>query len=201
MTIAAATPRDARQRVLLAARAELVERGELEMGDVAARAGVGRSSLYRMCGDREGLREMVVAWMAEVGWARAERAAARNRGRARCLAVLAEYARLVAEDEGLRKSMRKTPELALGLCTDHLRSVQPWVVARVQELVMRHAMAGDVALNMPADRLAYAIVRLSESFLYADAMADRPVDLEALATLTALLLPAPSDRRCAGSAT
>jgi AcrR family transcriptional regulator len=179
------TPRD---RILLAARAELVERGELEMGDVARRAGVGRSSLYRLCGDREGLRELVVLWMAEVGWARAEQAVRRRRGRARCLGVLAEYSRLVAVDPGLRKAIQTDPEKTLALCTDHRRAVQPYVVERVEKLLVEHA--DDVAVTMPLDQLAYAIVRLSESFVYADVLAGRESDLGALSSLVGLLLPA-----------
>jgi AcrR family transcriptional regulator len=179
-----------RERVLLAARAELVERGVLEMGDVARRAGVGRSTLYRMCGDREGLREMVVRWMAEVGWARAEHLARRTRGRSHCLTTLREYTRLVASDPGLAKALQADPEKTLALCTDHRRSVQPYVVDQVEKLLVEHA--DDLELTMPRDQVAYALVKLSESFVYADVLACRAVDLEALANLISLLLPARS---------
>jgi AcrR family transcriptional regulator len=176
-----------RDRVLLAARALLVETGELDMGEVARRAGVGRSSLYRLCGDRDGLREMVVRWMAEVGWEQALRTAGRARGRARVLAVLAAYTRLCAEDPGLRRAVQADPGVTLSLLTDHRRSVQPWVVDRVEKLLVDHR--DDLALGLPLDQVAYALVRLSESFVFADVLAGREPDLEALAGLVALLLP------------
>jgi len=182
-----------KDRVLLAARRELVETGLLDMGDVARRAQVGRSSLYRLVGDREGLREMLVHWMAEVGWELAQAAAARKRGRARLLAVLSEYSRLVAEDPGLRRSIQADPERTLALCTDHRRTVQPYVVDRVEKLLVEHE--ADLALTMPRDQVAYAIVKLSESFVYADVLAGREVDLSALDALVALLLPAATTRR------
>lgn len=174
--------------MLLAARQLLVETGQLDMGDVARRAGVGRSSLYRVCGDREGLRELVVRWMAEVGWERALHEARRVRGRARILAVLAAYTRLVADDPGLRRAIQADPERTLSLVTDHRRSVQPYVVDRVEKLLVDHV--DDLALTMPLDQVAYAVVRLSESFVYADALAGREPDLRALAQLVGMLLPA-----------
>ncbi len=176
-----------RERILLAAYAELVENGVLEMGDVATRAGIGRSTLYRVCGDREGLREMLLLWMAEIGWARAEHAVRRRRGRARCLGLIAEYTRLTAEDPALHRAVEKDPGLTLALCTDHRRGVQPWVVARLEKLLHEHS--DDLALVMPVDQLAYAVVRLSESFVYADVLAARTVDLDALGSLVSLLLP------------
>lgn len=177
-----------RGRVLLAARELLVETGELDMGEVARRAGVGRSSLYRLCGDREGLREMLLRWMADVGWERALRHAGKRRGRSRLLAVLAAYSRLVADDPGLRRALQADPERTLSLVTDHRRSVQPYVVDRVEKLLVEHA--DDLALALPADQVAYGVVRMSESFVYADALAGREPDLDALASLVALLLPA-----------
>jgi AcrR family transcriptional regulator len=177
-----------RDRVLLAARQLLVETGELDMGEVARRAGVGRSSLYRLCGDREGLRDMLLRWMADIGWERALRSVGRRRGRSRLLAVLAAYARLVADDPGLRRALQADPERTLSLVTDHRRTVQPYVVDRVEKLLVEHL--DDVALALPPDQVAYGVVRLSESFVYADALAGREPDLDALGSLVALLLPA-----------
>jgi AcrR family transcriptional regulator len=182
-----------KDRVLLAARLELVETGLLDMGDVARRARVGRSSLYRLVGDREGLREMLVHWMAEIGWERALAAAGRKRGRARLLAVISAYTRLVAEDPGLRRAIQADPERTLALCTDHRRSVQPYVVDRVEKLLVEHE--DDLALTMPRDQVAYAIVKLSESFVYADVLAGREVDLSSLDALVSLLLPSSRPRR------
>jgi AcrR family transcriptional regulator len=179
--------------VLLAARRELVETGVLDMGDVARRAQVGRSSLYRLVGDREGLREMLVRWMAEVGWERALTATGRKRGRARLLAVLSAYTRLVAEDPGLLRAIQADPERTLALCTDHRRSVQPFVVDKVEKLLVEHD--DDLALTMPRDQVAYAIVKLSESFVYADALAGRGVELSSLDSLVSLLLPSSTPRR------
>lgn len=185
-----------RERVLLAARAELVETGLLDMGDVARRARVGRSSLYRLCGDREGLREMLMRWMAEVGWEHAQALAGRKRGRARCLAVISAYTQLVAHDPGLRRAIQADPEKTLALCTDHRRSVQPFVVDLVEKLLVEHE--DDLALTMPRDQVAYAVVKLSESFVYSDVLAGRDVDLASLDGLVSLLLPAATPRRRTG---
>ena len=177
-----------RERVLRAARELMLETGELDMGEIARRAGVGRSSLYRLCGDREGLREMLLGWLAAAGWEAAERQHRRKSGRAYVLAVLGTYTQLAAHDPGFRKSIQAEPERTLSLATDHRRSVQAAIVERVEKLLVEHA--DDFDLTMPLDQVGYAIVRLSESFAYADALAGRDLDLKALAGLVSLLLPA-----------
>jgi hypothetical protein len=58
----------------------------------------------------------------------------------------------------------------------------------VETLLVDHV--DDLALAMPLDQVAYAVVRLSESYVYADALAGREPDLGALAQLVGMLLPA-----------
>jgi AcrR family transcriptional regulator len=177
----------------------MLETGELDMGEIARRAGVGRSSLYRMCGDREGLREMLLRWLAEAAWEAALHQHRRKTGRPFVLAVLDAYTRFAAGDPGFRKSLQAEPERTLSLATDHRRSVQGAIVERVEKLLVDHA--DDFDLNMPLDQVTYAIVRLSESFVYADTLAGREPDLKALAGLVSLLLPPRKETRRSRRAT
>ena len=86
---------------------------------------------------------------------------------------------IVSQSRGLRRLLDDEPALALRVLTDPLGPVQPGIVAFVEDLLRRDmAEFGLVPLTDP-DALAYALVRLGESFLYADVLAARKPDVAA----------------------
>ena len=65
--------------------------------------------------------------------------------------------------------------------------MQPRIVATVERLIREEIEAGDFVPKIPPERLAYAIVRLAEAFLYNDAIAGIRGDTERLRDVQALL--------------
>ncbi len=83
----------------------------------------------------------------------------------------------MSQSKGLRRLLDDEPALTLRVLTDPLGPVQPRVVAFVESLLRRDiAEFGLVTLAEP-NALAYALVRLAESFLYADVLAARTPDV------------------------
>jgi AcrR family transcriptional regulator len=171
-------PSRTRRTVLVAAR--WVQDGRrLDMQGLADELGLSRATLFRHVGSREAL-------LGKALWVLTERtldAAARRWEAERPADGLhtpgtgRHFNAIVAQSRGLRRLLDDEPALALRVLTDPLGPVQPGTVAFVESL-LRQDMAefGLVPLTEP-DALAYALVRLGESFLYADVLAARKPDV------------------------
>ena len=85
---------------------------------------------------------------------------------------------MVAGSAGLRRLLDDEPALTLRVLTDPRGQVQSGIVA-FNEVLLRRDMEefGLVPITEPS-ALAYALVRLGESFLYADVIAARKPDVE-----------------------
>ncbi|TYP90485.1 hypothetical protein BD833_101203 [Blastococcus xanthinilyticus] len=84
---------------------------------------------------------------------------------------------MLAEATGLRRRLDQEPTRAIRVLTDPPGPVQPGCIAFVENL-LRHDMeeSGPELTVEPWD-LAYALVRLNESFVYADVLAARLPDV------------------------
>ncbi len=85
---------------------------------------------------------------------------------------------MVSQSSGLRRLLDEEPALTMRLLTDPLGGVQSGIVA-FAEATLRGDMQefGLVPIIEPG-ALAYALVRLGESFLYADVLAARQPDVD-----------------------
>jgi AcrR family transcriptional regulator len=152
----------------------------LDMQGLADELGVSRATLFRRAGGREELlanalsvltqRTLVMA--AERWEAERPPGAMHTTGTGRYLNIL------VSESPGLRRLLDDEPALTLRLLTDPRGAIQKEIVEFVEALLRRDmAEFGFVPLIEPG-ALAYALVRLGESFLYADVLANRRPDVE-----------------------
>jgi hypothetical protein len=66
-------------------------------------------------------------------------------------------------------------------------------VACIARVIEDEAQAGEYVPPIPADVLAYAIVRLAEAFIYNDALAGIRGDTDRLRQVEAALLGAPDE--------
>jgi AcrR family transcriptional regulator len=179
---AAATPLDA----LRVAR-EVFLRGErIDMGALAAALGISRATLYRWVGTKERL-------LGEVAWSFAEPAlrAARElpgHGPDRIADVVAHYLRASLEFEPMRRFLLQEPEYALKVIASKASPLQRRSIAATRELLQEEVDKGTFVAPLALDTLAYAIVRISESFLYNDVITGDAPDVEqAVETIRALL--------------
>ncbi|MGH3230883.1 MAG: QsdR family transcriptional regulator, partial [Streptosporangiaceae bacterium] len=82
------------------------------------------------------------------------------------------------------------PALALRVLTDPRGRVQTVMVAFIEELLHRDIEEFGLVTLIDPGALAYALVRLGESFLYADVLAARKPDVETAAFLQHALFEA-----------
>lgn len=151
----------------------------LEMQGIADELGISRATLFRRAGNRDDLlahalwtltqRSLVLAterWETE-----------RPPNELHTPGTGRHLNAIVAESRGLRRLLDDEPALAIRILTDPRGQVQTGIIRLVAAL-LRQDMAefGLVPLIEP-DALAYALVRLGESFLYADVLAARAPDV------------------------
>ena len=150
----------------------------IDMQGLAAELGVSRVTLFRHAGGREALLGAALWQLTARTLAAAERRVERPPpGRSHAVEVMRVFNELVSGASGLRRLLDEEPALTIRVLTDPRGAVQPGVVSHIEALLRRDADNG-VKLLIAPDALAFALVRLGESFLYADALASRPPDVE-----------------------
>jgi AcrR family transcriptional regulator len=156
---------------------------------LAADLGVSRATLHRRAGNRDAL--LGEALWAMTSYALEHHIARYDRERpdaVRASWVLARFRHGIATDPALRRLLDEEPRIAIRVLTDPRGRVQPRVVDAIAELLRVDVERGDIIPVLDVTDLAYAIVRIGESFLYADVLVGRPSDVDAATRLTEVLL-------------
>ena len=182
-------------RVVRAAARHVHSCRRVDMGSLARELGTSRVTLHRKVGSRAQLLGEALWLLADrtfaAGAQRWEQdAAGRPEGTLRSLWIMKYFRSAVASDPGVRYLLDEEPVLALRLLTDPRGRVQPRVVDAETALLQRDVDAGLLAPLVAVPTLAYATVRLGESFLYSDRLAAHAPDLEACTTLIEALVTA-----------
>ena len=188
-----AAPRAAGERTerCVAAAAGWLETGRrLDMQGLADELGISRATLFRHVGGREALIGDAYALLTRQLLTRAlRRAEKRGRpGELRCVRFGREMNRETAKAPGLRQLLADEPALALRVLTEPRGPVQPLIVTFLTDVLSGDLEEHGLEAAVEVSSLAYALVRLGESFLYADALADRTPDLALANQLQAALL-------------
>jgi AcrR family transcriptional regulator len=167
-------------RIVGTAARWIFEGRRLDMQGLADELGVSRVTLFRRVGSREELISQAL-WrlterMLEIAVERWE--AERPEGELHTPGTIRHINAMVAGSAGLRRLLDDEPALTLRVLTDPRGRVQSGIVA-FNEVSLRRDMEefGLVPITEPS-ALAYALVRLGESFLYADVIAARKPDVE-----------------------
>jgi AcrR family transcriptional regulator len=160
----------------------------LDMRSLARRIGVARATLYRRAGNREQLLDQVLWWRARRLLAEQVRASACLAGTERLTALIGGVLHAIGADRPLRVFLESDPETALRILTGRRSMVHQGMAASLENLIDAERGRGlfDTSLDTPT--LAYAIVRVSEGFLYADVIADRAPDIGRAVTVIEALL-------------
>jgi AcrR family transcriptional regulator len=182
----AATPaaafRAARRRYLAGER--------VDMRALAGELGVSRATLYRWTGDREQLISEVVFSLSDEVFARAVRDTRHLAGPERLLAVFRRHVEALVASSALQSFLRQETHAALRILTSRGGSVQSRTVNRLAELYREEQAAGAFHPRVDPDVLAYAVVRVTEGFIYNDAIAAVEPAVEEAAAIVSLLLTA-----------
>jgi AcrR family transcriptional regulator len=166
----------------------------IDVQAIAAELGLGRATIYRWFGSREGLIGQVLIQAADplLDHARTE---ARGRGGRALLDTFDRFNRSLADAPALRQFVEQERDAALRIICSGAGRVQPHLVGRIASLIEDEAQAGRYDPPVEPATLGYAIVRLAESFLFNDAVAGMRGDVDRLREVEAALLGVPSGRR------
>lgn len=160
----------------------------LDMQSLARRLGVGRATLYRRVGNREQLLDEVIWWRGRRMVASQVLATAQLTGVPRIAAVVAGALRAIERDRPLRALIEAEPDVALRILTGSRSLAGHGMTAALAALIDLERCRGAFDADLDAATLAYAIIRISEGFLYADRIGNRPPDVgEAITVIQALL--------------
>jgi len=149
------------------------------MQSLADELGVSRATLFRHAGTREELLSkalwVLTQHMLTIAAQRWE--AERPEGELHTPGTGRHINAIVAGSSGLRRLLDDEPALAMRVLTDPRGRVQSGIVAFVADLLRRDMDEFGFVSAIDPDALAFALVRLGESFVYADVLAARQPDV------------------------
>ena len=182
-------PAASREDLLAAALDTYLHGKRIDVQAAAVELGLGRTTIYRWFGSREGLIGEVVVRAAEPLFDEA-RANAHGRGGVALLDTFDRINRGLAEAPALRSFLENERD-ALRILTSSSGSVHSRMVEKVRGYIEEEMGRGFTPPVEPAT-LAYAIVRLAEAFLYNDATTAVRGDVDRLREIEAALLGVPT---------
>jgi AcrR family transcriptional regulator len=173
-----------------ARRAFLGSGGRLRPGELAARLGVSRATLFRRVGSRDELLAEVLWSLARGAVRSADRSTPGPPGPERVVSVAAAVAGSVGASEAFTAFVRREPERALRLLTEPDGVFDSRLRCEVELIVGRELSAEPSSPTSVRD-LARLTVRVADSMVFADLLAGRPPDTARLAQSVAALLRPP----------
>ncbi|MFZ7087710.1 QsdR family transcriptional regulator [Curtobacterium sp. RRHDQ10] len=178
-------------RAFRSARHRFIDGDRIDMGRLAAELGVDRTSLFRWVGNRDQLLSEVL-WSLAVPTLDAADRAVTATGPARIVGVLSHFVVDLIEASYFRVFLTREPSRALRLLTTTDSDVQRRFIAVVTSLVDEEQAAGRLdPAPLSARELASLLVRISESFTYADLISGEPPSADrARAAFEYILRPA-----------
>lgn len=168
------THADAR-RAFETARETFIDGHRIDMGSLAVSLGIERTSLFRWVGNRDALLGEVLWSLAVPTLIQAEHATSDLSGGERIAGILTHFVNDLITADYFREFLRREPARALRMLTTKESPIQRRYVATTDWLVRREL--GDAPLGGAIDPagLSYLLVRMSESFTYADLISgDQP---------------------------
>ena len=165
-----------------------VSEQRLDMRALANRLCIGRATLYRWTGNRESLIDELVWFRSRKALVDAANATASQKGVARLVSMITKVLGRIEVDRPLHAFLASDPEVALRICTGTQSRCQQGMTATLERLINLEIERGHFAADLDTPTLAYAIVRISEGFLYSDIIADRSPDIERAGTVIEGLL-------------
>ena len=179
-------PAASRADVLTAGMYRFLRGRRIDVREIAAELGLGRTTIYRWFGSREGLIGEVLADAGEplLNEARAE---AEGRGGRALLDTFDRLNRKLVDAPALLRFVEQERDAALRILT--MDGVpQRRMVGNITRLIETEVHRGAYEPPVEPATLAYAIVKLAEAFLFNDAAAGMRGDVDRLRDVEAALL-------------
>ncbi len=165
------------------------------MRALANELGISRATLYRWTGSREQLLGDVAFSLSDAIFEQAKRDTIDLSGPERLLSVFRRHVDALVGARALEAFLRNETHVALRILTGRGGPVQARTVARLADLYREEERAGNFRPRADPDTLAYAVVRVTEGFIYNDAIVSVEPAVDQAASIVALLLDQASPRR------
>ena len=173
----------------------------VDMSALAAQLGIGRSTLYRLVGNRDDLLEIVLAEATERTFRRAAASATADGGTDLVLDVINRVRHAVIDAEPLQALCKREPLVFIRLALLP-GAVEQIAATQMAELLQTEVTAGRLEASLPATTLSQAIVRMCDAHLYAPLFGGAEPEIDTALDLVAALLshlnspPARARDRC-----
>ena len=177
------------QRAFRAARHSFIDGARIDMGALASSLGVDRTSLFRWVGNRDALLGEIL-WSLAVPTFDAADAATEAQGADRVEGALTRFVHDLITADYFRAWIVREPSRALRILTGGATPVHRRFVAIVERLLEEEIAAGRMLTPLPPHDLATVLVRVAESYAYADLIAGERPDADRAASAFALVLAA-----------
>jgi AcrR family transcriptional regulator len=171
-----------------AARRMFLQGRRLDMQALAADLGVSRATLYRWTGHRDQLLSDVLWTLSDDIFEQAKADHLEHTGAERLLAIFRQYLGVLVQARPLHVFLQQETHAALRILTSREAGVHPRTVRSLAELLRDEQEAGAFAPKSDLNSLAYAVVRVTEGFIYNDAIVAIEPEVERAAGIVALLL-------------
>jgi AcrR family transcriptional regulator len=178
------------RRAAIDAATQAYLRGEaVDMSALAAHLGIGRSTLYRLAGNRDELLGIVLAEATERTFRRAaaDAAATSDGGIDRVLDVINRFMHAVIDAEPLQTLCQHEPLLFIRLALLP-GPVEQTAAKLIAEMLHTEITAGRLETSLPATTLSQAIVRMCDAHLYAPLLGGTEPETDTALDLVAALL-------------
>jgi len=174
--------------VLTEARRRFLKGRRIDMAELAGDLKISRATLYRWVGDRERLLGEILWSLAESGLADARAAAAGHRGVDAVVRFYTCFMEVTVGFEPLRRFLESEPDAALRVLTSRHGVQQQRLIETTRKLLEEKAAAGEITLRLPAEDLAYVMVRIGESFMWREFITGEEPDISRAADVVRVLL-------------
>ena len=160
----------------------------VDLEELAEELGLSMATLQRWCGEREQLLGEILVGLCEELFERAKADHREDSGAGRVLAIYRQFVGALVGARALQSFLRNETHVALEVLTSSHGYVQPRMVQLVNELLRKEQEAQPFVTQTDLLSLAYAIVRLTEGFIYDDMIVTSEPQVERAARIVALLL-------------
>ena len=171
-----------------AARRMYLQGRRVDMGELAGELAISRATLYRWTGHREQLLADVLWSLSDEIFEQAKADHPEHLGTERLLAIFRQHVGALIAAEPLHIFLQQETHAALRILTSSDGGVQSRTVWKLAELYREEHEAGTFQPRIEPADLAYAVVRVTEGFIYNDAITTIQPELERAERIVALLL-------------
>jgi AcrR family transcriptional regulator len=173
--------------LLTLAKRRFMNGERLDINALAEALGVSRATAYRWAGNVDELTDRVIASLAADTFQHSFRNA-KGEGTDRLIDAIRRGLRDISRGPYRVWLSSEDPEKALRIVASKFGTAQGTTMRLWEQRLAEEVEAGRLHLPVDPHTMAYAIVRISESFLYADLIAGEEPDIDSCIAILKLLL-------------